>query len=181
MAAMTLIDHAPLLGLLLLAAVIDARTRRLPNWLTLGLILSGLARAACLGGVAGLGHGFAGLFAGALAPLILFIMGALGGGDVKLFAGVGAWLGPLPVLTVFAVQCVIGLVLILAQSLTQRRTLTLFRNSALLYATISHRGLGGAGPSAGAEFTSIDRPMPYAVPVALATLAVLLAPSWYVF
>src|SRR5271154_354078 len=112
MATWAVIDHAPLLGLLLLAAVIDARTRRLPNWLTLGLILSGLARAACVGGIGGVSHAFAGLFAGASAPLILYIMGALGGGDVKLFAGIGAWLGPLPVLTVFAVQCVIGLVLI---------------------------------------------------------------------
>jgi prepilin peptidase CpaA len=181
MALWTLVNYAPLLALLLLAAVIDARTRRLPNWLTLGTILCGVARAACVGGAVGFGHALAGLFAGACPSLILFIMGALGGGDVKLFAGIGAWLGPLPALAVFGVQCMIGLVLILGQSLAQRRALVLVRNSALLFATINQRGLAAAASAPSANFTSIDRPFPYAVPVALATLAVLVVPTWNVF
>jgi len=172
MLAPSLLNYVPLLGLLLLAAVIDARRRRIPNWLTFGLILSGLARAAIFMGPAAAGQAFVGLLAGAAVPLVLFSLRALGGGDVKLLAGIGAWLGAPAALAVFAATCVIGLFLILGQSLVQGRTIALFRNTAVLVTGISHRGL-----AAGADesFSSIDRPLPYAVPVLLATIAVLLA------
>jgi prepilin peptidase CpaA len=177
-----LLDHLPLLGLLLAAAVIDVRQRRIPNWLTLGLILSGLARAAALSGWAGLAHAVAGVFAGAAVPFILFALGALGGGDVKLLAGIGAWLGPAPALAVFALQCVIGLGLVLAQALHQGRTLVLFRNTAVLAADIARQGVVACAPGGdGQSFRSIDRPLPYAVPVAIATIAVVIAPAWNVF
>jgi prepilin peptidase CpaA len=178
MAIRALLEFVPLLGLLLLAAVIDLRSRRLPNWLTLGLILSGLVHAAVTSGAGGLGQAAAGTFAGAAAPLVLFTMGAIGGGDVKLMAGVGAWLGPMAALAVFAVQCLIGLALILCQALMQRRTLVLFRNSAVLAANLAHKGVAAC---AGESFHSIDRPLPYAVPVGMATVVVLLARPWIGF
>ncbi len=170
----SMLEYVPLLGVLLVAGVIDARYRRLPNWLTFGLILSGLVRAGVMIGPSGVGQAFMGLLAGAAVPLVLFSLRALGGGDVKLLAGIGAWLGAPAALAVFAGTCVIGLFLILGQSLAQGRTIALFRNTAVLVTGISQRGL-----AAGADesFTSIDRPLPYAVPVGLATLVVLLARS----
>jgi prepilin peptidase CpaA len=166
-----LLDYAPLLGLLLAAAFIDARRRRIPNWLTFGLILSGLCRAAVVIGPSGVGPALAGILAGGAVPLILFALGALGGGDVKLLAGVGAWMGATGALAVFTATCVIGLFLILGQALMQRRTVALFRNSAVLAVSLTQRGLAAG---AGETFSSIDRPMPYAVPVTLGTVAVLL-------
>jgi prepilin peptidase CpaA len=182
MAIFALLNHLPLLALLLLAAVIDLRQRRIPNWLTLGLILSGLACATAAGGAVELGHALAGLLAGAAVAFVLFALGALGGGDVKLLAGVGAWLGAPAVLIVFVVQCLIGLGLVLLQSLRHGRTLLLLRNSAILAAGMAQPGGGFAKPTAGESgpvtFTSIDRPLPYAVPVALAVVAVLAAQLW---
>jgi len=120
-------------------------------------------------------HALAGLLAGAAVPLVLFVLGALGGGDVKLLAGIGAWMGATAALSVFAVTCVIGVCLILAQSLIQRRTMLLLRNSAVLAASLTQKGLVACS---GDSFSSIDRPVPYAVPVSIATLLVLLAQSW---
>ena len=76
-----------------LAAVLDARTGRIPNPLTLGALGLGLALAACRGWPLGLLHGAAGALACALVPLLLFRRGAMGGGDVKLMAVLGALLG----------------------------------------------------------------------------------------
>ena len=80
------------------SAWFDWRTGCIPNWVTLGAILLGLAGQAGLGGLAG---GWAGVAAGMLrsavgavltggVPLWLFHRGAMGGGDVKLLAGTGA-------------------------------------------------------------------------------------------
>ena len=169
-------EYVPLIGLVILAACIDIRQRRIPNWLNGGLLLSGLVRAGAIGGWAGIGHSLAGVAGGAGAPLILFAIGALGGGDVKLMAGIGAWVGPMPAFTIYVVQCVVALGLILVQSLLARRTMALFRNTAVLASGMAQRGLGGFSR----PFTTIDRPLPFAVPTAAATVIVLLSRGWLI-
>lgn len=84
------------------AAVIDLRHQRIPNWLTVpgfaaGLLVNAIAFTISFGfpqGLAsGLGYAIAG---GGIALLIFFILGAIGAfgmGDVKLMAAVGALLG----------------------------------------------------------------------------------------
>ncbi len=84
----------------LAAAVIDWRTGHIPNWLTLGTLCVGLFVLPLAQLVTG--HGtwaqwglaFAGALLCALVPLLLFRAGAMGGGDVKLLAAVGALMGP---------------------------------------------------------------------------------------
>lgn len=82
---------------------IDLRTGQIPNALTLGAIALGLGAHAVTGVVeAGLwgattGFGVAalgGLLCG-LAPLLLFSLGAMGGGDVKLLVALGVLVGPM--------------------------------------------------------------------------------------
>jgi prepilin peptidase CpaA len=83
-----------------IAAVIDQRTRTIPNQLTLGLLGVGVvARALLQGGSAGL-LALASALMCAAVPLFLFVRGALGGGDVKLFAALGALLGLSPALEI---------------------------------------------------------------------------------
>lgn len=85
------------LALLVAAATTDALDRRIPNALSLGLALVGLARIAAdlvAGGpalpVAADLAGAAGVFALGAAG---FRFGLLGGGDVKLLAAAALWLG----------------------------------------------------------------------------------------
>jgi prepilin peptidase CpaA len=169
-----LIVWAPLMGALAVAAVIDARQRRIPNWLTFGLMAAGLCRAALISPSA-FGHSMLGILVGGAIPLVLYAMSAVGAGDVKLLAAIGAWVGPGPAVLIFMVQAVLGLVIVITQALAQRRMGALLRNSALIvtsFAGASELGLQNAVDS-GKSCQSINRPLPFAVPVFVATLIVL--------
>ncbi len=78
---------------MLTAAMYDVRTRRIPNRLTVGAMLAGLA----LGALSGWGGIVAAVEGVGLALLIsapLLLLGGLGGGDAKLLMAAGAFLGP---------------------------------------------------------------------------------------
>ena len=77
-----------------LAAWIDLKTRTLPDWLTLGALLTFLALAALQGNALSGALG-AVLPSGLLLLVALLAGGGLGGGDVKYLAAIGAALGPL--------------------------------------------------------------------------------------
>lgn len=94
------------------AGVLDLRSRRIPNWLT----VSGALAALCLAAVGGRPHFFASLlgFAVALAlGLLLFFFRALGAGDAKFIAAAGAWAGlarlPLALLAMLGAGAVFAL------------------------------------------------------------------------
>ena len=76
------------------ACVTDLRARRIPNVLTFGAALAGLVFQFATGGVEALGQASLGWLLGAFVFLLPFALGGLGGGDVKLLAALGAWLGP---------------------------------------------------------------------------------------
>jgi prepilin peptidase CpaA len=170
-----LIAWGPLIGALAVAAVIDWRERRIPNWLTFGLLLGGLGRAAAFGQPGSLAHAGLGTVVGAGIPLVLYALSAVGGGDVKLLAAVGAWVGAGPVVLIFMVEAILGMVIVLAQATAQRRTGALLRNSVVIaanFAGAAEIGLQNA-VEAGQACQSIRRPLPFAVPVFVATLIVL--------
>src|SRR5260370_7534780 len=77
-----------------LAAIVDVRTRRIPNWLTGSLVLGGLVFNGWRGGIVGVGLAVAGAALGLAILLPFHAVRAIGAGDVKLLAGLGAVLGP---------------------------------------------------------------------------------------
>src|SRR4051794_10536901 len=83
-----------LLAMLMAAAVFDIRNRRIPNWLTIGGVLLGFAINFGIGppegGVVFALEGFA---VGFGIYMVLHILRAMGAGDVKLMAAVGALVG----------------------------------------------------------------------------------------
>lgn len=85
------------LGIVILAVVIgavcDLRGFRLPNWLTLSLLISGVAWNCLTRGGMGLAIGVTGILVSGLPLLLLYTRGAMGAGDVKMMAGIGAWMG----------------------------------------------------------------------------------------
>jgi prepilin peptidase CpaA len=87
-----------LLVFLAVVAVVDLRTRRIPNLLTVPAALVGLLMNLSCGGAPGALACGAGLLAGLAAFLPFYLAGGFGAGDVKAMAAVGAFLGPKGVL-----------------------------------------------------------------------------------
>jgi len=92
----------------------DLRERKIPNWLTVPLLVAGLLfRGATeffpglLDALGGLGVGF-GIF------LVLWLCRGSAGGDVKFMAAVGAWLGPYHTFVVIVMSAVLMLICVAA-------------------------------------------------------------------
>jgi prepilin peptidase CpaA len=95
-------------AILVEAAVIDGRQHRVPNWLTFHFVLGGLAYAAWSGGRDSLLWSLAGTGVGLFSLLPLYAIGGMGAGDVKLMAGLGAWMGPWLTLGAFVTTVLVG-------------------------------------------------------------------------
>ena len=78
---------------LIVAAYIDGKELRVPNWITYPLVFSGIIYNCCEYSWAGLGASLLGVLTGLLSLMLLYMIGGMGAGDVKLMAGLGAWLG----------------------------------------------------------------------------------------
>jgi prepilin peptidase CpaA len=175
MAVDRLLPFVPLMAALFWAAVQDLRMRRIRNWLTFSLLLTGVAQSFLPGRTVSPGESALGLLAGFALPMLLFVIGALGAGDVKLLTAIGAWLGAAGILQVFAVEAVLGMLLVLTQAALTGRLRTLLRNSAVLAINLRHVGDVGLEhvTATGRSCRSVDRPLPFAVPVFAATLIVV--------
>ncbi len=99
---------------LIVAAIIDGAILKVPNWLTFPFITSGWLYGLCSGGLVGLGYSLLGTFVGMMLLLVLRNMGGMGAGDVKLLAGVGAWLGTVITLYAFAATTIVGAIMAVA-------------------------------------------------------------------
>jgi len=104
-----------------LAAVIDLRTRRIPNALTGALLVIGVAIAATKLGPVNLGGALLGCALGLAFMLPGHLFGATGAGDVKLFAAAGALLGPATTVQAFLYTAIAGGVLALVIAIRRRR------------------------------------------------------------
>src|SRR5258705_197285 len=77
----------------LAAAWCDLRSRRIPNYLTGALFVSGLASGLTRGGLGGLASSIAGCILLAAPFVALWLFAGGGAADAKLMGGIGAWLG----------------------------------------------------------------------------------------
>jgi prepilin peptidase CpaA len=123
-----------LLVMLLAAAVFDVRYRRIPNWLTVSGVVLGLAMNAVIGAPeAGILFSLAGLAVGFAIYAALYALHAMGAGDVKLMAAVGALVGWERWFGIFFVTALIGgvlaLILVVARGRLKK---TLFNVSFIL-------------------------------------------------
>jgi prepilin peptidase CpaA len=175
MTSVAVLKFSPLVAALIVAAGTDLYQRRIPNWLTFPLCAAGLLQSFTAMRTVTPLDATAGMLVGFSLTFVLFAIGADGGGDVKLHAALGAWLGAGPTLAVFMAGKVIGMLIVVGQALWQGRLGKLLENSALLTINLVHlREVGVEHAQAtGRSCRSIEKPLPCAVPVLLAVLLIL--------
>lgn len=161
-----------LLILLALAAWQDSRSHRIPNLLTGAGVFFGVgfqAFAVSGGWLSSLG----GVAAGFAIFMPFYLLRAMGAGDVKLMAMVGAWLGPMDVLGAALGTFLAGGVMAVIYA---KKSGTFGR----LLLNLGHMLQGApAKPAAGQETVPYGIPdsvgkLPYAVAIALGTTGFLI-------
>lgn len=155
----------------IVAAGWDLWTRRIPNVLTFGAAAAGLGYHLAIGGLTGLGHGAAGWAVGAAIFIVPFALRGLGGGDVKLLAALGAWVGPSDVLWVAAYAAIAGGVMAVGVALGTGYLRRAFHNIWML---LMHWRVAGltALPQLTLEGSSAPK-LAYAVPILAGMVAVI--------
>ncbi|MES2715590.1 MAG: A24 family peptidase [Pseudomonadota bacterium] len=168
--------------LLLWAVLSDLRHRRIPNALVLtGITLalaSHLAAAALarspLAGAAWWAP-LTGLAAGFVLLLPLYLLRAMGAGDVKLLATVGAFIGPSAVISAFVYTLLAGGLLSLAFMLGRGVAAQTLSNLRYLLTDWGARASTGQGLRL-APLASTAARLPYALAISLGTAAALVWP-----
>jgi len=84
------LNYIILFVMLIIAFLIDAKSRIIPNWLTISGIIVGLLYNSYVAGVLGLISAMISMLAGLIIFLLLYALKAVGAGDIKLFAAIGA-------------------------------------------------------------------------------------------
>ncbi|WMT39937.1 prepilin peptidase [Paenibacillus sp. D2_2] len=81
------------LAMLITAFITDIKSMKIPNKITLSGFIIGISYHAVTGGMDGILFAIKGAAAGFVLMFIMYLFRAVGGGDVKLFGAIGAWLG----------------------------------------------------------------------------------------
>ena len=149
------------------SALVDLWTRRVPNPLTLGTAAFGVMLAASHQSGLTVRQALLGFGVGLLLMLPGYLIGATGGGDVKLFAAFGTMLGPSATTYAFFYTVIAGGIIALTVALQRRRLRETVERTALLVAT---RG----GNAAEIEHVSSNNRFPYAPAIAVGVLVAAL-------
>ena len=171
-----------LAALLLSAAVTDLRSHRIPNRLVLAGLLLAFAAHACalalgtppLAGPAAWAP-LAGLATGFALLLPFYLLGAMGAGDVKLMAMVGAFMGAQPVMLAALCTFVAGGLLSVVVMVARGVTAQTLANVRFLLTDWFVRASTGQGARLAPLQTTAAR-LPYAVAIALGTGVALFWP-----
>lgn len=179
---MGLLALMPLAGLLLVIAWQDIRSHRIPNKLVLtgavlgmllnGLLPEGLGFNSVVPGGLGWLAALQGLGVGMAVLLPLYWLRAMGAGDVKLMAMVGAFLGPDEVLGALLATFVAGGVMALAVALRAKRIGHLLQNIKLMLLGGMVKMSAGQPPLMNDLPVSVGK-LPYAVAIAVGTFGYL--------
>ena len=107
----TLVNITLLIPLAIIIAYYDVRYRRIPNAFVLATLAAGITISAIFGGLPGVASSVGGCVLGFVLMFMLHVFGAMGAGDVKLFAAIGAVTGSQMVIPTFVVVILTGGVL----------------------------------------------------------------------
>jgi prepilin peptidase CpaA len=128
------------LSLVSVAAVVDIRCRRIPNWLVVPFLIAGIAFAFERGGFGGLARSLGGIALAGVATGGLCWLRGLGMGDLKLCAAVGAWVGFSQLGTALLLTAMAGGVMAILWAARHRVLKASFRGAADLACGFQRRG-----------------------------------------
>jgi prepilin peptidase CpaA len=158
------------------AALLDWRSRRIPNWLTVPGLLIGVGTHSMLTGWHGTLFALEGAALALILLLPLVLLRALGAGDWKLMGAVGAFLGPMLFLFVLLGSIFASGIMAVVQVLRVGRVMETLRNMGILV-----KGFFAFGLKKNPQI-SLDNPrllkLPFGVAVAAATIVCFCAAHW---
>jgi len=108
MVILPIIFYVLLAATVVLGGTFDLSRRRIPNWITLPVLIVGIALNTLRDGLAGLDFALLGVGAALLVYIPLYLLRGMGAGDVKLMGAIGAIVGPANWLMIFLAAAVIG-------------------------------------------------------------------------
>jgi prepilin peptidase CpaA len=169
-----LLDGAVVVALL--GAWFDVISRRIPNRLTYSAMVVALIVRLGFLGWRGLLEGLLGLVLCGGVFFLLFVVHAMGGGDVKLMAAVGAWVGYRHAAVALIVCALTGGLIALGYVIVLKRYRTTFSNIVSLVRFHARRGLR---ENPGLNLSSKDAArMPYGVAIAAGAVGTLISTVW---
>ena len=158
----------PALVTVLVAAVIDGHSRRIPNWLSLPSLLLAFVLNIATSGFAGLRQGVLGFGLALLFFGVQCWWGNMGMGDLKLGCAIGSWIGPAPLAFALVVTAMAGGVLAVSYSLLYKNLPSTLEKAGTLLTSIPDRRLLAAQPS-------VTQSIPYAPAMAIGVIVSMFA------
>lgn len=161
---------------LVVAAVIDGLQLKVPNWITFPMILTGWVYSAWASSAAGgawyegLGWSLWGTTVGLGLLLPAYAIGGMGAGDVKLLAGVGAWMHATHTTQAFVVSAIVGAVLAILMVLYRGA----WNKHSNQFWLILNEIMTVKNPERLSEIAAERKPrmalLPYGIPIAIGTI-----------
>lgn len=164
---------AALVPALVYACWNDYRFRLIPNWLTAAVAATGIAAQTLWLGVPGLQSAVLGILVGFSVLILFWLVRAMGAGDVKLMAAVGAWVGPQMILFSIITGVIIGGVLALGIIVYRRRWSQTTANVGVMLTKMSSMRMAFSDYGSAESLSRASGGMPYAIPLVIGTLITL--------
>ena len=160
----------------LLGAYFDVISARIPNRLTYPAILLGLVLRFGFLGWHGLVQGVLGMLLCGGLFFVLFVIRAMGGGDVKLMAAVGSWVGARHTVTALIICALAGGIIAMGYVVFHKRFRKTFSN---VVSIVKFHAVSGVKQHPELNLSSAKAVrMPYGVAIACGAVGTLITTIW---
>lgn len=157
-------------AVLIVAAVIDGWKLKVPNWITFPFVISGWIYWTAFYGWDGLGWSLVGTMVGLALLLPAYAIGGMGAGDVKLLAGVGAWVCGTNTFNAFCISAIVGGIIAVGMVVLRKNWLHHLRQFGMIMHEIVVIRDPNQLAAIAAERKSSMRLLPYGIPITIGTI-----------